>query len=358
MNRFATAIGRRELAIRQKSSSAGGCAGMSDKLGLELLRFCRRRLARVGGSIPAREARWAQVLHLPFHVRSPLQWWNRQLLVFQMIHDLIPVRFPAFFKDQGGRKFLLRTLSTHNPNRWFICNSECTRNDLCNFAPHIDPEQVLAIPLAAGPEFRPCADPAKVQSVLKKHNVPAAPFFLSVCTLEPRKNLSHTIRCFGRLLQEQKWRDLNLVLVGGKGWLYDDIFKEVSRQPGLSDRIIFTDYVHDEDLSAFYSRALGFIYMSLYEGFGLPVLEALQCGTPVIASNTSSLPEVTGDAALLLDPQNADGLCQAMSSLYQNAALRTELGNKGLERAKLFSWERCARETIQGYQKALARRLG
>jgi len=353
VNRLASAIGTREAELRKKSKARGRLA-TTDKLALEILRFCRRRVARLGGSMPAREVRWAHVLHVPFHVQTPIQWWNQRLVIFQMIHDLIPVRFPELFADQGARKFLLKALASHDPQLWFICNSKCTRDDFRNFAPQIDPQRVLAVPLAAGLDFRPCKDAVRIQSVLHKYNVPPTPFFLSVCTLEPRKNLSHTIRCFGRVMQEQKWKDVNLVLVGGKGWLYKEIFEEVSRHPGLSDRIIFTGHVEDEDLAAFYSRALGFVYMSLYEGFGLPVLEALQCGTPVIASNVSSLPEVAGDAALLLDPKDADGLCQAMISFYRNSALREELRNKGLERAKLFSWERCARETIEGYRKALA----
>jgi glycosyltransferase involved in cell wall biosynthesis len=353
MNRLASAIGVSEAELRKKSSLARGRSAKSDKLALEFLRFCRRRIARVGGTVPTREMRWAQVMHIPFHVQTPVQWWNRQLLIFQMIHDLIPVRFPELFADQGARKFLLKTLATEHPRTWFICNSESTRADLCNFAPQVDPQRVLTVPLAAGPDFRPCNDSGTIRSVLERYKVPASPFFLSVCTLEPRKNLSHTIRCFGRLLQEQKWKDVNLVLVGGKGWLYKEIFEEVSRQAGLSERVIFTGFVEDDDLSAFYSAALGFVCMSLYEGFGLPVLEAMQCGTPVIASNVSSLPEVTGDAALLLPPRDADGLCEAMISLYENSALRNELRNKGLERAKLFSWDRCARETVEGYRKAL-----
>jgi glycosyltransferase involved in cell wall biosynthesis len=155
------------------------------------------------------------------------------------------------------------------------------------------------------------------------------------------------------LIREQKIDDLCLVLTGAKGWDYDRIFGEIANSVDVQDKIILTGYVPDEDLSPLYSGALAFVYPSLYEGFGLPPLEAMQCGTPVITSNTSSLPEVVGDAGIMVAPTDSDALCQAMLDLYCSDALRRDLAQKSLLRAKQFSWQKTTRETINAYKKAL-----
>jgi glycosyltransferase involved in cell wall biosynthesis len=140
--------------------------------------------------------------------------------------------------------------------------------------------------------------------------------------------------------------------VGVSGWKNNDIFKTAQETPILKNRIIFTGYIPDEDLSAIYSGATAFIYPSLYEGFGLPPLEAMQCGTPVITSNTSSLPEVVGDAGIMINPTDEDALCQAILTIIQDSQLRKTLSEKGRERAQQFSWAKCAEETVKVYQIA------
>jgi glycosyltransferase involved in cell wall biosynthesis len=138
---------------------------------------------------------------------------------------------------------------------------------------------------------------------------------------------------------------VQLVLAGKRGWLYTDLFAQVERL-GLANRVLFPGYIADADLPALLSGALGFVFPSLYEGFGIPVLEAGACGVPVITSNTSSLPEVAGDAALLVDPHDVDAIAEAMHRLVTDEALRTELARRGLENVQRFSWEKCARETL------------
>lgn len=174
---------------------------------------------------------------------------------------------------------------------------------------------------------------------------------MGLSTLEPRKNNQRLIKCYYQLLLEKSLEDIYLVLVGSKGWLYDEIFETVNSYPELKNKVIFTGYVDDEDLSSIYSGATLFVYPSLYEGFGLPPLEAMQCGVPVITSNTSSLPEVVGDAGIMINPKDEDALCQAILNLLNNSDLQKELSEKGLERAKIFNWEKCARETVEIYQK-------
>jgi glycosyltransferase involved in cell wall biosynthesis len=175
-----------------------------------------------------------------------------------------------------------------------------------------------------------------------------------VNTLEPRKNTERVVRAFTRLVREQRDDDLMLVLVGAEGWLRDGITAALADAGPVRARIIVTGYVSDHDMAPLYSGALGFVYPSLYEGFGLPVLEAMQCGTPVITSNTSSLPEVVAGAATMVAPTDPDGLCQAMHRLATDGALRATLSAKGRERAALFTWDRCTQQVLSGYEVALA----
>ena len=143
------------------------------------------------------------------------------------------------------------------------------------------------------------------------------------------------------------------MLVGNKGWDYDDIFESIEGAKQVKNRIILTGFADDEDLAPIYSNALAFCYMSYYEGFGLPPLEAMQCGTPVITSNTSSLPEVVDDAGIMLHPTDDDGLTQAMLNFYKDENLRDRYVQKSLARARQFSWKKCAQQTINAYHIAM-----
>ncbi|NER36168.1 MAG: glycosyltransferase [Oscillatoria sp. SIO1A7] len=267
------------------------------------------------------------------------------------VYDLIPILHPEFFAHNQSRE-LRATLEQIKPDDWVICISHSTKNDLCNCT-DLPGDRVFVTHLAADPNvFYPCSEGAS-QKVRHKYGIPPEPYLLSVCTLEPRKNIDLAIRCFAQLVIQQGIEDLNLVLVGTKGWKENKIFAEIERNAFLKNRIIVTGYVADEDLAALYSGALAFVYPSFYEGFGLPPLEAMQCGVPVITSNTSSLPEVVGDAGIMLDPRDADGLCQSMLGIYQNPSLREEMSRKSLAQAKKFTWEKCLQETIALYKNAL-----
>jgi glycosyltransferase involved in cell wall biosynthesis len=156
-----------------------------------------------------------------------------------------------------------------------------------------------------------------------------------------------------RVVLGERIDDLYLVLTGVQGWHFDQIFEEIANADEVRDRIILTGFVPDGDLAPLYSGALAFVYLSLYEGFGLPPLEAMQCGTPVITSNTSSLPEVVGDAGIMIAPTDGDALCQALLDLYNDPALGQAMSRKSLERAKLFSWEKTVERTIDAYKLAL-----
>jgi glycosyltransferase involved in cell wall biosynthesis len=267
------------------------------------------------------------------------------------IYDLIPILFNEFVTTTVRQRFL-KTLDSIDKNRdWFTAISEHSKQDFCEHT-GVEVDRVFVTHLAADKHFYPVNDLEFIQNVRKKYHIPEAPYLLSLCTLEPRKNLQLLIRCFSQIIESNPSLNVNLVLVGVSGWKNNEIFQEAVKNPRVKSRIIFTGFLPDEDLSPIYSGATAFVYPSLYEGFGLPPLEAMQCGTPVITSNTSSLPEVVGDAGITIDPKQEDDLCQALLDIINDSNLRDRLSQQGIERAKLFSWEKCAKQTIEVYKIA------
>lgn len=290
------------------------------------------------------------IYHSPFDPLPRILRSSGKLpLPFLTVYDLIPLKFPQFFPEFGARMMRER-LASCNERTTYLCISQATQRDLCELFPMIDPARTVVTPLAASSLFRPCESDAEIGAVKVKYGVPTdAAYLLSVCTLEPRKNLQQTINSFARLVRQERIKDLWLVLTGADGWNDRDIARTID-DSGVRERIITTGFIPDEDLSALYSGAAAFVYPSLYEGFGLPPLEAMQCGTPVITSNTSSLPEVVGDAGIMVDPADTDALCQGMLDLYRSPQLRREMRRMGLQRAAGFSWEWTVSETIKTYR--------
>jgi len=294
----------------------------------------------------------ADIYHSPaFYQPAYIRDYNN-ITVFQTIHDLIPLLFPDYFKYNETRemKQLIDSLSVED---FILCVSHSTRNDLLNHSKKFDPDRVIVTYNAASENFYPCQSANELVRVRNKYAIPEdGRYLLSVCTLEPRKNISHLIKSFANLIISEKINDLYLVLTGAMGWSYDRMFSEIEHAVGAKEKIILTGYVDDGDLSPLYTGATAFVFPSLYEGFGIPPLEAMQCGTPVISSNTSSLPEVVGDAGIMVDPHDVDGLCDAILKIYKSDELRQDMSRRSLERAKLFSWERCVNETVAAYKKA------
>lgn len=268
------------------------------------------------------------------------------------VYDLIPLLFPEFFVPKVNQRAvdIIKSIDIHRD--WVICISEHTKRDFCKYS-GMDSARVFVTPLAAASYFYPVKNPQHIENILAKYNIPASSYLLSLCTLEPRKNLALLIRAFADFIQSHPNVDLNLVLVGTNGWKNDNIFQAVRNNSEIKDRIFFAGYVPDEELAPIYSGALAFVYPSLYEGFGLPPLEAMQCGTPVIASNLSSLPEVVGDAGLLINPTSQDELSAAIWKLVSDKQLRTELSRKSIARAAQFSWEKSVDQTIEVYRTAI-----
>lgn len=338
---------------RHKRINIGSSAPFYMKLMLRLLnnRITDRAFAR--SIMKPSDLEATEIYHSPFYP-FPDQIRNcEKLKKVITIYDLIPILYPEFF--QSGEDELIRNvLKSIDKNTWVTCISQATKIDLCNYLPALDPSRVFVTHLAASSMFYRCQDQDKLEKIRKKFGIPNGSYILSLSTLEPRKNIVQTIRCFNRLVEEDKTNDLSLVLVGTKGWDFDSIFNEIAASPKIRDRIIVTGYAADEDLATLYSGAMMFVYPSFYEGFGLPPLEAMQCGIPVITSNTSSLPEVVGDAGIMVDPQDADELCEAMLKIYNSSDVRTQMSLASLAQAKKFSWERCAEQTIDAYNAAMA----
>jgi glycosyltransferase involved in cell wall biosynthesis len=279
------------------------------------------------------------VLFVPAHV-LPLIHPRRSVVT---VHDLGYLAYPAAHKT-GDRRYL--DWST----RWnarcataVIADSAATKADLIRTY-GVDERKIRVIHLGRDETLAPVCD-ARVSAEVRARYGIAGRYLLYVGTLQPRKNLARVIEAFARAAAGPAFSDLLLVLAGKKGWLYDDLFAQVERL-GLPGRVIFPGYVDDADLPALLSGALAFVFPSLHEGFGIPVLEAGACGVPVITSNTSSLPEVAGDAALLVDPHDVDAIAEAMNRLVTDEALRAELSRRGLANVQRFSWEKCARETL------------
>jgi glycosyltransferase involved in cell wall biosynthesis len=295
----------------------------------------------------------ADIFHSPHHRLRKAPCWGKSPARFLTIYDLIPLLFPEFFKADDVRE-MERVYAGLDRETWVLCISQATKDDLCDRL-RFDPNRAFVTPLAAAPEiFYPCTDREQIAEVFHRYGIPNAPYLLSLNTLEPRKNLAHTIRCFVRMVRSQGIRDLNLVLVGAKGWQDEGIYAAIREAGEVRSRIILPGYVADTDLASLYSGATAFVYTSIYEGFGLPPLEAMQCGVPVITSNTSSLPEVVGDSGIMVSPDDEDGLSQAMLDLYRNASLRSELAQKGLSRSRQFTWARCIEDTLAAYRLAIS----
>ncbi|MDE2058517.1 MAG: glycosyltransferase family 4 protein [candidate division NC10 bacterium] len=228
-----------------------------------------------------------------------------------------------------------------------IVPSESGKEDAVRYL-GVERGRIAVIPEGVERRFQPFGDSGRLEAVRQKYGI-SPEYILFVGALQPRKNIPTLLQAFALLLAEKPNRDLKLVIAGGGGWKQQEIFNTV-RSLGLEGHTCFPGYIDDEDLPDLYRGARLFVYPSLYEGFGLPILEAMGCGVPVITSHTSAMPEVAGEAALLVDPTDANALAEAMASVLDDGALRDDLRRKGMDRVRHFSWEAVARKTVESYQ--------
>jgi glycosyltransferase involved in cell wall biosynthesis len=353
-----------------------------------------------------------RIRHLPIHDKWLMRVWQRlqipvpvELIIGKVdvfhspdftlpptlpgVPTLLTVHDLSFIRDPNSawpslRDFLNQAVprsvkrATH-----VLADSQATKDDLIELF-GTPAEKITVLYSGVEARFAPIRDQAEIDRVCAKYQLPQ-PFILSVGTLQPRKNYGRLIEAFGQVVNAQhperspagaKSKDVlagdasfdsttfrsgrltpdwHLVITGGQGWMYETIFEQV-KQSGLEDRVHFPGFVDDADLPALYSAADLFAYVSLYEGFGLPLLEAMACGTPVIGSNSSSLPEVIGDVGLQVDPRNVDDITRAIQQMIDQPELRERSIGLGLERAKSFTWEKAARELLMIYDQVAHRR--
>ena len=276
-----------------------------------------------------------------FSPRTSAPWFiNRQKSVkkYIVLHDLIPVLFkssPEMLK-WGWFAYLLRTL---NGNDFYFAISENTKKDYCEYSKKINPSHIKIIHWAAGKEFFPQRNPDSRIRLNNKYGIPAdKSYVFAIGGQDPRKNATRIVRTFIEFKKKNKIDDLILVVSG-------------CREKNDDGTVLYRSYIDGKDLPLLYSNAEWFVFTSQYEGFGLPPLEAMQCGCPVIVSNNSSLPEVVGDAGLLIEWDSDEQHVEAYEKIYFHEELRKENGRKGLERAKMFSWEKTVERMIGEFNR-------
>ncbi len=271
------------------------------------------------------------------------------------IHDLIPLILPAYRGSLLVRSYTRLVAAAARKAEAIITVSQASKRDIVRYL-HIPPERVHVTYEAAGEEFQPVEDEAQLAAIRQKYALPER-YLLYLGGFDQRKNLSALLRAFALLVNKQQ--QARLVIAGKLPGRDSPLFPDPRRlveELGLEERVIFTGWVLEEDKPSLLTGATAFIFPSLYEGFGLPALEAMACGTPVIASDRSSLPEVVGEGGILVEPTDVEALADAMELLLIDDALRVELRRRALAQAARFSWRQTALETLVVYRKVVGGR--
>jgi glycosyltransferase involved in cell wall biosynthesis len=297
---------------------------------------------RLSGDLAGIAARWnADVVHAtyfaPYRARCP---------VVVSVHDVSFKRYPEYFSRRDRTLFTLLLRSSLRRSAAILTLSSHARDELQQFYPDVR-TPIHVVPAAPSASFQPLTISAAA-SVLERHRI-RPPFLLAVGNVQPRKNLARLVEAFRDV--RGRHPALELVIVGPDGFRASALNQTIAEH-GLSEAIHLVGYVPEADLVALYNAAIALVYPSVYEGFGLPVIEAMACGRPVIAANTSSLPEVAGDAALLVDPFDVSALRAAIERVVTQPGTAEDLGSRGLARAAGFSWQRTASSALTAYAAA------
>jgi glycosyltransferase involved in cell wall biosynthesis len=346
-------------ALSQQTSQAHFSV-FTQRHGLPLLEVSERsdfQLVVLPDQSPAQRLMWEQTAfpalaarhHLDLlhslHYTMPLAYQGRSVVTF---HDLTFFLFPRLHTLPKRYFFRLFIHLSRRRAAAIIADSESTRLDAIRLA-GVPPSRIHTVLLGVTPDFHPESDVAVLEAVRQKYNLPER-FLLFVGLLEPRKNLPALLQAFAKLPPQQP--EVKLVIVGRQGWMYAQTLQLV-QSLGLVEKVHFTGYVDQADMPQVYNLAEMAIYPSTYEGFGLPVLEAMACGAPVITSNVSSMPEIAGEAGVLVPPGDISALGQAIEHLLSDPAERQRRSALGLERAARFTWQRTAAQTLEVYKRVL-----
>lgn len=292
--------------------------------------------------------RWlppGDIFHATDHLLPPLRH-SRSVFT---IHDLIFRFYPQYHLPLNRWYLTLMLPRFMSRADAIIAVSESTRRDVTRLM-HVQPEKISVIHEGVDSAFRPVRDGALLAQIREKYGLPPR-FILYFGTIEPRKNLGMLLDAYRALLGRYPAAP-PLVIAGRRGWLYQPVFDHV-RELGLQDCVRFTDYIDSADVPSLMSAAELFVFPSLYEGFGLPPLEAMACSIPVVCSNASSLPEVVGSGGILVEPHDVGGWIDAIEKVLKDERLRTELSERGLVQAACFSWDRAAQQTLEVYSRVI-----
>jgi len=286
------------------------------------------------------------LLHVQY--TAPL---NCRVPVVVSVHDVSFLEHPEYFTRSRALQLQWTVRRTVGRAARILTGSDFSRNAILKVYGDLDEDKVVVVPNAAGSEFRPISREAAAQTVRERFSIPGK-FLLNVGDLQPRKNHIGLIRAFARLVNAYPQIKHNLVLAGKPTWFAEKV-REAARESGVGDRIQFFGFVTDDDLLHLYNACDALVFPSFYEGFGLPVLEAMACGRAVVCSNTSALPEVVDGAAITFDPYATDEIVRAMADLLLDSELRARMERLGLQRAAHFSWQRTASRTLEVFHEVV-----
>lgn len=268
-----------------------------------------------------------------------------------IVHDLIPVVRPDFYDAKASfpRKYAKQLQILEADTVFF--DSISAQKDFLAFRPDFSSAKTVLNYLAAGELFFQVTDEESIAKVREKYNISTGKYILGLSDLNKRKNFPHLLKSFIRFLSDTGRKDISLVIAGPKRAQYQELTETIQKFAEFKDQIIVTGFVADEDLAALYSGAEVFIFPSLYEGFGLPLLEAMSCGTPVIAANNSSLPEVAGDAAIYVSGEDEGETALILTTICQDEKLRRQMAKNAISRAKMFSWDKTVNVLVENIKK-------
>jgi glycosyltransferase involved in cell wall biosynthesis len=268
--------------------------------------------------------------------------------VLVTVHDLCHLACPEYQTRASNLTLSVGLDRAVETGASFLSVSEATRQQMLR-AYGLDPSRVATVPIGCREGlFHPVFDPGRRAEARRRYGLPEVPFLLTLSTLEPRKNLVGTVRAFEILRAELGVDDVVLVIAGPRGWKSGELMRAVARN---RERIHLPGFIDDADLAAVYSSAAGFVYASHYEGFGLPLLEAMRCGAAVVYGDNSSMPELVGDAGLPVDSRDPRAIARQLRRLLREEGLARELGRRALARSQEFTWQRTAADTARVYEQ-------
>ncbi len=270
---------------------------------------------------------------------------NKSILT---VHDTIPMIFPEAFPTNTYESFAKIISNNCKLSEHIVVDSESTKNGLSFFF-NVPDHKISVVYAGVADHFKPIEDKQVLESINKKYNLPDK-FLLYLGTIEPRKNVARILEAYNKISNDIG--ELKLVICGSYGWGAHEVYKTLDRLK-LKDKVLFTGYVDEIDKPALYSAAQAFVFPSLYEGFGLPPLESMACGTPVVTSDISSLPEIVDDAGIKVDPLDINQIAEGILSIIKDRELAEKLRFKGLERSKQFTWKNTAKQMVEVYKKVI-----